>query len=64
MAAVATAPLAVRATIASARLAADQGPEAAIALFREVQAGLAGSADAAEGVASFLEKRPARFTGQ
>jgi enoyl-CoA hydratase/carnithine racemase len=60
----AQAPLAVRATIASARLAADEGPEAAIAVFRQVQAGLAASADAKEGVASFLEKRAARFTGQ
>ena len=60
----AQAPLAVRATIASARLAAESGPDAAIAEFREVQAQLANSADAAEGVTSFIEKRAARFTGE
>ena len=60
----AQAPLAVRATIASARLAAEKGPEAAAAEFRQVQLGLANSADAKEGVASFLEKRAARFTGK
>jgi len=60
----AQAPLAVRATIASARLAADSGPDAAIAEFRQVQAQLANSADAAEGVASFVEKRAARFVGE
>ena len=60
----AQAPLAVRATIASSRLAAEQGPQAAIAEFRAVQARLANSADAKEGVASFLEKRAARFSGE
>jgi len=60
----AQAPLAVRATIASARLAAASGPDAAIAVLREVQARLANSADAAEGVASFIEKRAARFAGE
>ena len=60
----AQAPLAVRATIASARLAAASGPDAAIAVLREVQARLANSADAAEGVASFVEKRAARFVGE
>jgi enoyl-CoA hydratase/carnithine racemase len=60
----AQAPLAVRATIASSGLAAEHGPDAAIAEFRAVQAGLANSADAKEGVASFLEKRAARFTGK
>jgi enoyl-CoA hydratase/carnithine racemase len=60
----AQAPLAVRATIASSRLAAEQGPDAAAAVFREVQARLANSADAKEGVASFVAKRAAHFTGR
>ena len=60
----AQAPLAVRATIASARLAAESGPDAAIAEFLLVQAQLANSTDAAEGVASFVEKRAARFVGE
>ena len=60
----AQAPLAVRATIASTRLWAERGPDAAVAEFRDTQARLAGSADAKEGVASFLEKRAARFSGR
>ena len=56
-------PLAVRATIASARKAVEQGQDAAVAEFGTVQARLANSADAKEGVASFLEKRDARFLG-
>ena len=59
----AQAPLAVRATIASTRLAVELGQGAAAAQFRTVQAGLANSADATEGVASFVAKRDARFTG-
>ena len=60
----AQAPLAVRATIASTRMFAEQGQDAAVALFRSTQARLASSADAKEGVASFVEKRAARFSGK
>lgn len=60
----AQAPLAVRATIASSRLAAERGPDAAVGEFRVVQAALANSADAKEGVASFVAKRAAAFTGR
>ena len=60
----AQAPLAVRATIASTRKFAEQGQDAAVAEFRSVQAGLANSADAKEGIASFVDKRDARFTGR
>ena len=59
----AQAPLAVRATIASTRMAVEQGQGAAAAEFRVVQAALANSADAKEGVASFVAKRDAFFTG-
>lgn len=59
----AQAPLAVRATIASSRKVVEQGQDAAVAAFRAVQARLAGSEDAKEGVASFVDKRDARFTG-
>ena len=60
----AQAPLAVRATIASTRKAVEQGQGAAAAEFRAVQAALANSADAKEGVASFVAKRDACFTGR
>lgn len=60
----AVAPLAVRETIRSVRLAVEKGPAAAIAEFDERQAILAASEDAAEGVRSFVERRPAKFTGR
>jgi len=60
----AQAPLAVRATLASTRKFYEQGQDAAVAEFRAVQQGLSSSADAREGVASFVEKRAGRFTGQ
>ena len=58
------APLAVRATIVSSRKAVEEGVDAAAAEFRDVQQRLANSADAKEGVASFVERREARFTGK
>lgn len=60
----AQAPLAVRATIASTRKMVEQGQNAAVAEFRSVQAALANSADAKEGVASFVDKRDAQFVGK
>ena len=60
----ALAPLAIQATKANARLALDEGPNAAIAEFRSVQQRLANSEDAAEGVASFVERRDPVFKGR
>ncbi len=59
----AQAPLAVVATRNNARKAVEHGPLVAMQDFIDVQQRLAHSADAAEGVASFVEKRPGRFTG-
>jgi enoyl-CoA hydratase len=58
------APLAVRATLASAHLAREQGDAAAIERLRPDVAALFASADAAEGVQSFIERRQARFQGR
>jgi enoyl-CoA hydratase/carnithine racemase len=58
------APLAVRASLASSRLAADQGPHAAIREFNAQQARLMATDDAVEGVRSFIERREGKFTGR
>jgi len=58
------APLGVRATLASALLARQQGEAAAIERLRPDVTTLFASADAAEGVQSFIERRQARFQGR
>ena len=60
----AAAPLAVRATLANARLAVERGPHAAVAEHRTVQQRLARSEDAAEGVEAFRARRAPRFAGR
>lgn len=57
------APLGVRATLASAHLAGSDGEAAAIEALRPEVTRLFETADAAEGVQSFIERRPARFAG-
>jgi enoyl-CoA hydratase/carnithine racemase len=58
------APLGVRATLANARAGRDGGQVAAVADLRATLPGILASEDAAEGVASFLERRSGRFVGR
>lgn len=60
----AQAPLAVRATLASARFAVLHGEAAAVADLNPRQQLLTRSADVDEGLGAFLERRPARFEGR
>ena len=59
----AQAPLAVVATRLNVLKAVEHGPLVAMHDFMDVQQRLSNSEDASEGVASFVEKRDARFTG-
>ena len=58
------APLAVAATRRNVLKAMEQGPVVAMQDFIDVQRQLSGSEDAAEGVRSFVERRPAQFVGR
>ena len=60
----AQAPLAVVATRLNVLKAIEHGPLAAMADFIETQKRLSNSEDAAEGVRSFIERRPSRFSGR
>jgi enoyl-CoA hydratase/carnithine racemase len=59
----AQAPLAVRATIANSRKYLEHGFAAAVADLATVNVDLGKTSDAKEGLAAFVEKRPAKFTG-
>jgi len=58
------APLAVQATKAASMRYLEEGEAAAIAALGTVQMELAATEDAAEGVASFIDRRKAEFTGR
>jgi enoyl-CoA hydratase/carnithine racemase len=60
----AQAPLGVRATLASARLAVEAGEAAAVARLVPDLVELMRSEDAREGMQSFIERRPGNFTGR
>ena len=57
-------PIALAHTIANARLALDVDEPAAIAAIPAMAARVQSTEDFAEGIASFIERRPARFTGR
>lgn len=58
------APLGVRAVLASAHRARSEGDAAAVAELRSGVARLFATADGAEGITSFIERRDAVFTGK
>ncbi len=58
------APLAVQATMQSSRSYYFSGPQATVADFIPIMQDLANTEDAAEGVQSFIEKRPPVYRGQ
>lgn len=60
----AQAPLGVRGTLANARMARDHGSDAAREHLSDLLGTVMASRDAAEGLASFVERREARFTGR
>jgi enoyl-CoA hydratase/carnithine racemase len=57
-------PVALQHTIANARLALTDGEPAAIAAIPAMSAAVRATADFQEGIASFVERRAARFTGR
>lgn len=57
------APLAVRATLANARMAREHGRDRALSALMDTARPLFATADAQEGVLSFLERREANFKG-
>jgi enoyl-CoA hydratase/carnithine racemase len=59
-----SAPLGVRATLASAQRALAEGDQAAAARLNKDMVALLQTEDGAEGMMSFVERRQARFTGR
>lgn len=57
-------PSALAHTIANARLALDDGPQAAVAAIPAMATAVLATEDFKEGIASFIERRDARFVGR
>jgi enoyl-CoA hydratase len=60
----AQAPLGVQASLANSRVARASGPAAAVEHLQQALPGIMASQDAAEGLRSFVERRPAQFQGR
>ena len=60
----AQAPLGVQATLANSRVSRADGPASAVEHLRSLLPGVMASQDAAEGLRSFVERRPAQFQGR
>jgi enoyl-CoA hydratase len=58
------APQALQYTIANARLALEENEPAAVAAIPAMSKAVMATADFQEGIASFIERRPAQFTGR
>ncbi len=58
------APLGVRDSLATSRIALESGPSKAASALPQMRQFLVTTEDAEEGVRSFLEKRPGRFVGR
>lgn len=58
------APLGIRGTLANARVVEREGPAAGVAHLASLLPGILASADAAEGFASFVGRRDAKFSGR
>lgn len=59
----ANAPLGIQVTKEAGRTFIEAGENAAIAVIPRIRERVLGTADAAEGIKSFVERRPAKFTG-
>jgi enoyl-CoA hydratase/carnithine racemase len=59
-----SAPLGVRTTVLSAQRALAEGHQAAASRFNQDMVALLRTEDGAEGMRSFIERRPARFSGR
>ena len=62
--AIRSAPLGVRTTLLSAQRALAEGHQAAASRFNQDMVALLQTEDGTEGMMSFVERRPARFTGR
>ena len=58
------APLGIQATKLAGRKYIEAGEASAVAAIASIREQVMGTADAMEGIQSFIERRPAKFTGE